>query len=833
MIEIRKSKTIADRLLLAGVAVLMALAVALPMLNAKQAHAAVNTWTQYKSANTFGGSSAWGVSAVSNNDVWMVGTNGGVWHYDGSNWVQHDGAGKWETASLIGVSATSANDVWVNGTAGNVWQYNGTTWTQHSGAGKWGGATILGFSSTAANDVWMAANNGNIWRYNGTTWSQQSGSGRWGTTDMQTVSARTTSDVWVAGFDGQVWHYDGSNWVQHDGAGKWMTNDIRDIKALAANDVWMATWGGGTWHYDGNTWTKGQAASAVDLDASSADNVWLATLSNGVWGGSNTPIGFTNPTNKSVVAENTRAVTDLQLTGGSASDVVNLNLAVDDGSLAFGSMAGLTFTGSTTGSSLQFSGTKNAINAALLTLVYTAPSTTGTYKFDALINDGSGTVFWSTNGHAYKVVTPGGAGISWDDANTAAQAQTFGGAPGYLATVTSQPEHDFILTRIDQSGWIGANDKAVEGEWRWVSGPEAGQQFWQGNAATGHAIGGMHTNWGANEPNNGGGSGEDCAQIRFTPTIFGSWNDLDCGTLLPNYVVEFGAPGALPTVTAKSFNFNVTPITYTLSFDTQGGTNINPITGLQAAQNVTIPAAPVQSGYMFDGWNTAADGSGTDYAPGASFAMPASATTLYAQWKQDGNVNEVPDGDEPNVYNYTDPATGHDVTMVVDASCDPLADDSMARVTSNADQDADYTYPTGFVKFKASGCDDDKTNVELYYHDTPGDNLVLRKYNPSTHEYFNVADVDSNATVTRQVIGGKTLVVAKFTVADGSRLDVDGKKDGTITDPVGLGILATTNDSKLASTGEPIQVAAITGTILALAGIGGLLLYRKRALTRP
>jgi uncharacterized repeat protein (TIGR02543 family) len=40
----------------------------------------------------------------------------------------------------------------------------------------------------------------------------------------------------------------------------------------------------------------------------------------------------------------------------------------------------------------------------------------------------------------------------------------------------------------------------------------------------------------------------------------------------------------------------------------------------------------VKTGYTFDGWNTAADGSGTDYAPAATFQMPASNTTLYAQW---------------------------------------------------------------------------------------------------------------------------------------------------------------------------------------------------------
>jgi|GEM_PF-1232087 len=36
--------------------------------------------------------------------------------------------------------------------------------------------------------------------------------------------------------------------------------------------------------------------------------------------------------------------------------------------------------------------------------------------------------------------------------------------------------------------------------------------------------------------------------------------------------------------------------------------------------------------YMFAGWNTQADGSGTDYAPGAAFSMGSSDVTLYAKW---------------------------------------------------------------------------------------------------------------------------------------------------------------------------------------------------------
>ena len=43
-----------------------------------------------------------------------------------------------------------------------------------------------------------------------------------------------------------------------------------------------------------------------------------------------------------------------------------------------------------------------------------------------------------------------------------------------------------------------------------------------------------------------------------------------------------------------------------------------------------------KSGYLFDGWNTAANGSGTDYAPGASYK--GKDVTLYAKWAAIFNV---------------------------------------------------------------------------------------------------------------------------------------------------------------------------------------------------
>jgi uncharacterized repeat protein (TIGR02543 family) len=74
--------------------------------------------------------------------------------------------------------------------------------------------------------------------------------------------------------------------------------------------------------------------------------------------------------------------------------------------------------------------------------------------------------------------------------------------------------------------------------------------------------------------------------------------------------------------------------TVTLTYDPQGGTGQPGNQTGNAASNVTVSStAPTRAGYTFTGWDAAADGSGTDYAGGATYTLPNSGTdTLYAQW---------------------------------------------------------------------------------------------------------------------------------------------------------------------------------------------------------
>jgi hypothetical protein len=102
-----------------------------------------------------------------------------------------------------------------------------------------------------------------------------------------------------------------------------------------------------------------------------------------------------------------------------------------------------------------------------------------------------------------------------------------------LVRIDSEGENDFIRTQIAARlwlfAWTGANDRAVEGAWRWSFG---GSQFWSG-AANGSPIPGMYSRWKAFQPDNF--INQDCAQINLD----GTWSDESCGNIL-SYVCESG-----------------------------------------------------------------------------------------------------------------------------------------------------------------------------------------------------------------------------------------------------------------------------------------------------
>jgi len=73
---------------------------------------------------------------------------------------------------------------------------------------------------------------------------------------------------------------------------------------------------------------------------------------------------------------------------------------------------------------------------------------------------------------------------------------------------------------------------------------------------------------------------------------------------------------------------------YTVTFSVNGGSGMAPATQMaEAGSSITLPSGSglSKAGAIFSGWNTKADGTGTNYAAGASYT-PSDNVALYANW---------------------------------------------------------------------------------------------------------------------------------------------------------------------------------------------------------
>lgn len=205
---------------------------------------------------------------------------------------------------------------------------------------------------------------------------------------------------------------------------------------------------------------------------------------------------------------------------------------------------------------ITFNGSASAANWQTFLRTITYQNTNTSEYGDRTITFSAGSLSANSNGHFYEYVSTAG---SWTTAKSSAAARTYLGYTGYLATITSASENAYIRQVLNADAWIGssdertqintatgtstyANQSAAEGNWYWVTGPEAGTMFSVGNNSP-VTQSGQYANWNSGEPNNVGS--EHYGEIYSSGSNPGAWNDLPNGVSL-GYIVEYGGLGTDP-----------------------------------------------------------------------------------------------------------------------------------------------------------------------------------------------------------------------------------------------------------------------------------------------
>ena len=206
---------------------------------------------------------------------------------------------------------------------------------------------------------------------------------------------------------------------------------------------------------------------------------------------------------------------DFVISGFSSSATLNISVGFvsppSGVTFSLPSVSGLTagygydFVGGKT--QISFTGTMANANTALAAMTVATGSNSGNITIRVTVYENQSNLYYNPiNGHYYKYVsranTFANSATSSQSALHLAEATELFGVKGYLATVTTAQEQQFIYSYVSGNNiWIGASDDkdllnsrasqsfanqaAAEGKWYWVAGPEAGVKFWEGASSSG------------------------------------------------------------------------------------------------------------------------------------------------------------------------------------------------------------------------------------------------------------------------------------------------------------------------------------------------------------
>lgn len=144
-------------------------------------------------------------------------------------------------------------------------------------------------------------------------------------------------------------------------------------------------------------------------------------------------------------------------------------------------------------------------------------------------------VQWPDNGHYYDYINIGGT-LFWENAKADAESKG-----GYLATVTSVEEDDWIWVNVAHEqyihAWLGGfqplGSPEPDGGWMWVTGEPWNYTHW-------YLANGEPNNHPANDPN-----GESVLELGRFLNAPRDWNDIDPHTnnctdqCIPGYIIEW------------------------------------------------------------------------------------------------------------------------------------------------------------------------------------------------------------------------------------------------------------------------------------------------------
>jgi hypothetical protein len=346
----------------------------------------------------------------------------------------------------------------------------------------------------------------------------------------------------------------------------------------------------------------------------------IYTIANGILAangvsidGSETSNPFYQSGDGAVVIDSTITISGIESLSSAKVQITN-NFRGSEDELIFKNQNGISGNYDAGKGILSLSGiaTVEKYEAALRSVRYNNKNTSKTINSNPrtfLFSVGEKAHYNSDTGHFYEYVSA--IGISWQDAKASAESKSLYGIQGYLATITSAQENQFITDKLSWSGWIGASDAEVEGQWKWVTGPESGTLFtkidkecsYNGESWFCYTTKINHTgyqNWEAGQPFDFGGD-EDYGHLNPIGRWHASHNQYRS---IQGYLVEYGGMSGdsqikLTHVATMAIIPDKVAPTATVAYSNVNPTNLKVVATITPSEEVTITNNGGSASYTF------------------------------------------------------------------------------------------------------------------------------------------------------------------------------------------------------------------------------------------
>ena len=198
--------------------------------------------------------SIWGTS---DDDIWAAGTDGHVFHYNGTGW---DHLNETKGTILRSIWGTGPDNVYIVGDWSTILHWDGSALEKI--AAPTSGTWYQGIWGTSNNNIYIVGDDQTVIHYNGTIWETLMTGGS--SEPFFDIEGRSASEMYILGL-GSFYDFDGQHLIKDtDVAGEF----YNFILGPSPNEIYIADYMGQVIHDNGTTWnieTTGSEGGMWDI----------------------------------------------------------------------------------------------------------------------------------------------------------------------------------------------------------------------------------------------------------------------------------------------------------------------------------------------------------------------------------------------------------------------------------------------------------------------------------------------------------------------------------------------------------------------------------------